>query len=90
MSWRGDKGAVEAANQNHDVVLAPAPTLYLDSVQSRRADESAGRLFVVTLADLYAYDPFPKGLAPTRAGIFWARKSRRFPNISPRRAGCSM
>jgi hexosaminidase len=68
MSWRGDKGAVEAANQNHDVVLAPAPTLYLDSVQSRRADESAGRLFVVTLADLYAYDPFPKGLAADKAG----------------------
>ncbi|WP_206245226.1 beta-N-acetylhexosaminidase [Novosphingobium terrae] len=68
MSWRGDKGAVDAANQNHDVVLAPAPTLYMDSVQSRRADESAGRLFTVTLADLYNYDPFPKGLPADKAG----------------------
>lgn len=67
MSWRGDKGAVDAANQNHDVVLAPAPTLYMDSVQSRRADESAGRLFTVTLADLYNYDPFPKGLPADKA-----------------------
>lgn len=68
MSWRGEKGAVDAANQNHDVVLAPAPTLYMDSVQSRRANESAGRLFTVTLADLYNYDPFPKGLAPDKTG----------------------
>ncbi|NWN23108.1 family 20 glycosylhydrolase, partial [Escherichia coli] len=27
MSWRGEKGAVEAANAGHDVVLSPAPTL---------------------------------------------------------------
>jgi hexosaminidase len=28
MSWRGEKGAVDAANQNHDVVLAPPHALY--------------------------------------------------------------
>jgi hexosaminidase len=67
MSWRGDKGAVDAANQNHDVVLAPAPTLYLDSLQSRRSDEQPGRIAIVTLADLYKYDPLPKGLAPDKA-----------------------
>jgi hexosaminidase len=38
----------------------------MDSVQSRHPDESAGRLFTVTLADLYNYDPFPKGLAPDK------------------------
>ncbi|SFO28980.1 beta-N-acetylhexosaminidase [Sphingomonas sp. OK281] len=71
MSWRGEKGAVEAANQGHDVVLSPAPTLYLDSLQSNRSDEPAGRISggdaIVTLADLYKYEPEPKGLAADKA-----------------------
>lgn len=71
MSWRGEKGAVEAANQGHDVVLSPAPILYLDSLQSDRSDEPPGRLSnadaIVTLADLYKYDPEPAGLAPDKA-----------------------
>ncbi|MEG3122724.1 beta-N-acetylhexosaminidase [Sphingomonas sp. GB1N7] len=71
MSWRGDKGAVMAANAGHDVVLSPAPTLYLDSLQSDHADEPPGRLSggksIVTLADIYKYDPAPVGLAPDKA-----------------------
>ena len=67
MSWRGDQGAVDAANQGHDVVLAPAPTLYLDSLQSDRGDEPPGRLSIVTLADLYRYDPLPAALDPGKA-----------------------
>ncbi|RZL58247.1 MAG: beta-hexosaminidase [Sphingomonas sp.] len=68
MSWRGDKGAVEAATRGHDVVLSPGPTLYLDNSQSRRDDEPPGRLAVQTLADLYRYDPMPAGIAPDKAG----------------------
>jgi hexosaminidase len=64
MSWRGIQGAVDAARQGHDVVLSPAPTLYFDNLQSRRGDEQPGRLAVVTLADVYAFDPMPKVLGP--------------------------
>lgn len=67
MSWRGEKGAVEAANAGHDVVLSPAPTLYLDSLQSDRADEPPGRLSIQTLADVYRYEPMPAGIAPAKA-----------------------
>jgi hexosaminidase len=67
MSWRGEQGAVDAANAGHDVVLSPAPTLYLDSLQSGRSDEPPGRLSIVTLADVYRYDPMPDGLDPARA-----------------------
>ncbi|WP_436812595.1 beta-N-acetylhexosaminidase [Sphingomonas sp. DT-204] len=67
MSWRGEKGAVEAANQNHDVVLSPAPTLYLDSLQSRRADEPPGRIAIQTLEDVYTYEPMPAGIDAEKA-----------------------
>jgi hexosaminidase len=66
MSWRGDKGAVEAANKGHDVVLAPAPVLYLDSLQSDRSDEPPGRLSIQTLQQVYAYDPLPTGIDQDR------------------------
>lgn len=68
MSWRGEKGAVEAANKGHDVVLAPAPVLYFDSLQSDRNDEPPGRLSIQTLAQVYAYDPMPAGINAERAG----------------------
>jgi hexosaminidase len=54
MSWRGEQGAIDAANAGHDVVLSPAPTLYLDSLQSDRADEPPGRLSIMTLKDVYS------------------------------------
>ncbi|HWU80897.1 MAG TPA: beta-N-acetylhexosaminidase, partial [Caulobacter sp.] len=68
MSWRGEQGAIDAANQGHDVVLSPAPILYLDSLQSDRADEPPGRLSIMTLKDVYGYEPMPKGIAPDKAG----------------------
>ena len=62
MSWRGEQGAVDAAKQGHDVVLSPGNPLYLNGLQSRRADEPPGRLDVVTLEQVYAYDPLPAAI----------------------------
>jgi hexosaminidase len=67
MSWRGEKGAVEAANQNHDVVLSPDPILYLNRLQSDHADEPPGQFPVQPLAKLYAYDPVPAGIDAEKA-----------------------
>ncbi|CCW19256.1 Beta-hexosaminidase [Sphingobium indicum BiD32] len=66
MSWRGEKGAVDAANKGHDVVLSPAPNLYFDNLQSDRSDEPPGRLAVQTLEQVYSYDPAPAGIDPER------------------------
>lgn len=66
MSWRGEKGAVEAANKGHDVVISPAPDLYLDNLQSDRADEPPGRLGIRTLEQVYRYEPAPAGIAPAQ------------------------
>jgi hexosaminidase len=67
MSWRGTEGAVKAAAKGHDVVLAPAPLLYMGQVQSHRHDESQGRMPVVTLKDLYDFKVVPDGIAASNA-----------------------
>lgn len=67
MSWRGIQGAIDAAKLNHDVVLSPAPTLYLDNLESRRGDELAGRLAVQSLENVYRFEPVPSALTPREA-----------------------
>lgn len=67
MSWRGTKGAINAAQAGHDVVLSPAPDLYFDQLQSDLPDEIAGRLPVRDLASIYAFEPVPTGLDATQA-----------------------
>jgi hexosaminidase len=67
MSWRGTAGALAAAAAGHDTVLSPAPVLYLDNRQGSGPDEPPGRGTVVTLEDVYRFDPLPGELA-ARAG----------------------
>ncbi|MEP7242902.1 MAG: family 20 glycosylhydrolase [Gammaproteobacteria bacterium] len=63
MSWRGVQGGVDAVSQGHDVVMAPAPDLYLDYLQSDSADEPPGRPRYVTLADMYKFEVMPGAIA---------------------------
>ena len=42
--------------------MAPSPPMYFDHVQSPRHDEPPGRPDVVSLADVYAYEPLPQEL----------------------------
>ncbi|ATQ44127.1 family 20 glycosylhydrolase [Caulobacter mirabilis] len=59
MSWRGLDGAVAAARMGHDTVLSPQPMLYLNHRQSGAPEEQPGRGKVVTLKEVYAFDPAP-------------------------------
>ncbi|MFT4198925.1 MAG: family 20 glycosylhydrolase [Pseudoxanthomonas sp.] len=62
MSWRGIDGAVAAARQGHDVVLAPAGWMYLNYLQSARSDEPNGHIGPLPLSRVYAFDPVPAAL----------------------------
>ena len=64
MSWRGIDGAIAAAKAGHDTVLSPHPVLYLDNRQSASPNEPTGRGRVVSLKDVYAFDPAPAQLTP--------------------------
>ena len=58
MSWRGIDGAIAAARQGHDTVLAAWPVLYFDNRQST-AGAPPGRTRVASLQDVYAFAPLP-------------------------------
>jgi hexosaminidase len=62
MSWRGSEGAVKAARQGYDTVLSAWPTLYFDNVQNAAPQEPPGRARVISLEDVYGFDPMPAGL----------------------------
>jgi len=62
MSWRGTKGAIAAAAQGHDSVMAVDPDLYLDHRQTASLGEPPGRAAVVSLEDVYRFDPIPPSL----------------------------
>jgi hexosaminidase len=64
MSWRGIEGALDAAAKGYDTVLSAHPTLYFDNRQSAARDEPPGRGNVVTLEDVYRFEPMPEKLAP--------------------------
>jgi len=70
MSWRGANGAIAAAAHGNDSVLAVDPTLYFDHRQSASAEEPPGRAVVVSLADVYRFQPLPAELdAAQRAHV---------------------
>lgn len=64
MSWRGEKGGIEAAQQNHDVLMTPSTNgLYFDHKQSVAEDEPLtigrkGKGFA-HYSKVYNYDPVP-------------------------------
>jgi hexosaminidase len=62
MSWRGVDGALAAARSGHDTVLSPSPTLYFDNAQGNLRSEPPGRGKVITLEDVYRFDPLPPSL----------------------------
>lgn len=63
MSWRGEKGGIAAAQQNHDVIMTPGSEgLYFDHKQSSSLDEPLTIGGLASYAKVYAYDPVPKVL----------------------------
>jgi len=66
-SWRGMAGAIAAARSGHDVVSCPDDQVYLDYRQSDAADEPIPVSIVLTVHDVYDFDPVPAGLTEGEA-----------------------
>lgn len=58
MSWRGEKGGIEAAKQNHDVLMTPTTYVYFDYAQSKHEDSLVIGGYL-PLEKVYSYEPIP-------------------------------
>jgi len=67
MSWRGEKGGIEAAEQGHDVVMTPGNWCYLDHYQGSKKIEPVAIGGYTTLEESYGYDPVPKDMDAEKA-----------------------
>jgi len=67
-AWRGTLPAILAAEAGHDVVSCPDTSVYLDYRQSDDPGEPTPVGTLLTLADVYAFDPIPAGLSDTAPG----------------------
>jgi hexosaminidase len=62
MSWRGEKGGIEAAKQKHDVIMTPNSHMYFDHYQGNPATEPLAIGGYLTLERVYSYNPTPAEL----------------------------
>lgn len=65
MSWRGEGGGIEAAKQQHDVIMTPNTYLYFDYYQTKDTEnEPLGIGGYLPLERVYSYEPMPRSLTP--------------------------
>ncbi|MCU4177415.1 family 20 glycosylhydrolase [Carboxylicivirga sp. N1Y90] len=62
MSWRGEKGGIDAAAQGHDIVMTPGNWCYLDHYQGDSRVEPVAIGGYTTLEETYSYEPVPEQL----------------------------
>lgn len=64
MSWLGEEGGIKAAQQHHEVVMAPYPKYYLDYWQADPDSEPLAMGGPTLLRTMYDYNPVPEVLTP--------------------------
>ena len=62
MSWRGMEGGIEAARQQHDVIMTPGSHCYLDHYQADPETEPLAIGGFTTLEKVYSFEPMPEVL----------------------------
>jgi hexosaminidase len=88
MSWRGTEGGIEAARQNHDVIMTPGSHCYFDHYQSLSSDEPLAIGGYTNVEKVYHWQPVPKELeAEKRKYILggqanvWTEYIKDFPHV---------
>ena len=68
MSWRGEQGGIEAATQQHPVVMSPGTYCYFDHYQGDPELEPIAIGGYTPIEKVYAYEPVPAALPDSLAG----------------------
>lgn len=74
MSWRGEKGGIAAAKQNHKVIMTPEDKLYFNHAQFIKEDSLTATKYL-PLATVYAYDPIPPTLNEDKHAYIWGAQA---------------
>ena len=74
MSWRGEKGGIEAAKQHHQAIMTPGEYVYFDHAQTRN-DDSLTIGGYVPLEKVYKYEPIPSALSAEEAKYVWGAQA---------------
>ncbi len=60
MSWRGEAGGIEAARQQHNVIMTPNTYLYFDYYQAKDTDSEPLAIGgYLPMERVYSYEPMP-------------------------------
>lgn len=62
MSWRGMQGGIDAAREEHDVIMTPTSYCYFDYYQAEPEFEPKAIGGYLPLSKVYAFDPIPEVL----------------------------
>jgi hexosaminidase len=67
MSWRGEKGGIQAAHEHHNVIMTPGEYVYFDHAQTHN-DDSLTIGGYLPLEKVYSYNPVPAAVPANEAG----------------------
>lgn len=70
MSWQGEKGGIEAAKQQHKVIMTPEIKMYFNHAQFVKEDSLTANKFS-PMIDVYNYEPIPAELTAEQAKYIW-------------------
>ena len=65
-SWRGVEGALKAGKEGFEYRASPWPAMYFDNLQRFSPDEPPGRGRLISLSDVYDFEPMPAVLEPAQ------------------------
>jgi hexosaminidase len=69
MSWRGQKGGLEASEKGHRVIMTPLTDGCYLNFKNNANEEEPGHLDVCTVEKSYAYDPVAPGMSEKQAAL---------------------
>ena len=89
MSWRGESGGIEAAKQNHDVIMSPNSYCYFDHYQAEDTENEPLAIGgFLPVEKVYSYNPIPSELPEDQTDFIlgpqanvWTEYIKTFDNI---------
>ncbi len=82
MSWRGEQGGIDAAKQNHKVIMTPGSHVYFDHSQSKNEDSLVIGGYT-PIEKVYAYEPIPKELDSVQAKFILGAQANLWTEYIP-------